>query len=422
MASLLIIEDNLELANLLSSVAEMRGHHARVALTGADALAALGQAKHDAAVVDLSLPDMPGSEVLLALQEAKVPAWVMSGVYKTDQYATEAVETYGAVAFFRKPFPILELLKAIEARTGAVTPKAKESSTAAAMPTVAVPEPQTELMAPTLTPLEAWERAWNRGSTTPTAIPTFERSGSLGAGATSVPKLLNAAYQARLSGELVLHREPAIKALTIEEGIAVYAASNLAHERFARFCARRGLLPSEDLEAVASLAKEQGLKTGDAMVKLGLLDEQQRRTMLEEQVKEIIWSTFAWRDGDYAFALNKPLREDAVTITVFPGQLIIDGCLRLPLVELRHQLNAAVHLYPVAEPPYPLEMLRLTGEQAMLLAHADGSKSVEDLIALTDLPEREALGLFVGLSQAGILEPRAPEQPKRRRDSYGLLP
>ena len=47
--------------------------------------------------------------------------------------------------------------------------------------------------------------------------------------------------------------------------------------------------------------------------------EQERKSLLEDQVKEIIWSTFTWADGDYAFAPDKPLKSDVVKIQVFPG-------------------------------------------------------------------------------------------------------
>jgi Fic family protein len=64
--------------------------------------------------------------------------------------------------------------------------------------------------------------------------------------------------------------------------------------------------------------------------------------------------------------------------------------------------------------------MKLQGPQALLLAYADGSKTVEDLLALTDLSERQALATLRGLELLGVLEER-PEAPSRRhRITFGL--
>ncbi|MBK7860691.1 MAG: response regulator [Archangiaceae bacterium] len=435
MAAILIVEDNADLAQLLSSVGEMKGHLTRVALSGTEGLVALGQQRFDAAVVDLYLPDVEGRVVLERLKAAKVPVFAMSGVYKSDTFARQAVEELGAVAFFQKPFPILELLRKIEELTGApkvrppVPPEEAFDAIAETVTITEPPMPESELeegqvLPVELAPIDTWERTWKAESMRArSAAPVRRqmlRSGSLKTN--SVPHLLNACYQARLRGDLLVKHgaSAAIKVMSLEVGHAVYAASNLAHERFARFCARKGLLPSGDLEAVAQLAKEEGLKTGDAMVRLGILDEVKRRQLLEDQVKEIIWSTFAWAEGEFAFAPDKPLKTDVVKIAVFPGQLILEGCLREPLIALRSRVKLSMKLFPAADPPYQLEELKFSGEQAQVIAWADGTKTIADLVALTDLDERETLGLLWGLMQAGLLEQRSEGSARSRRVSFGL--
>ena len=55
----------------------------------------------------------------------------------------------------------------------------------------------------------------------------------------------------------------------------------------------------------------------------------------------------------------------------------------------------------------------------MLLAYADGTKTVEDLTALSDLSEREALATLLALELMGLIEERR-DDGKQRRISYGL--
>ena len=93
--------------------------------------------------------------------------------------------------------------------------------------------------------------------------------------------------------------------------------------------------------------------------------------------------------------------------------------MRQPLVALRERVPQTVRMFPSADPPYHLEQLKFTAEQAQVIAWADGTKTVADLLQLTDLDERALLGLLHGLQEAGLMEVRT-EAPTRRRVSYGL--
>jgi CheY-like chemotaxis protein len=419
MATLLIIEDNFELATLLQAAAEARGHLAKAVHTGKGALDAVEAQKPDLAICDLLLPDIGGGELLGKLRKLGVPTIAMSGVYRGSKFAQTAREQHGAIAFFEKPFPLNDLLLCVEAICGPAPVMPQEPTPDELTNDVVVVEPPSQEPSGLL-PLEEWERIWRKGSPAvarPVVKKTLPRAGSLKD--TSVPRLLNAFFQGQHTGELVLHRAPAIKVVSFENGQPVYAASNLAHERFARFVARHGLLLPPDLDAVAALAREEGLRTGIAMVRLGVLTEQQRIGLLEQQIREIIWSTFAWVEGEYSFTRGKTLKPDVARLNVFPGELILEGCLKEPLVALRTRMPATRILSPLADPPYALERFRFTNEQALLIASADGTKSVADLLSLTDLSERDALGVIVALEQLAFLEERK-EAPRTRRVSFGL--
>jgi CheY-like chemotaxis protein len=400
MARLLIVEDNRELADLIATMARGRGHEAHVAHGGKPALEAAEGIRFDAAVVDLLLPDLRGSEVLGALSARTIPAVAISGVYKGDAFALEATRVHGAAAFLEKPFDMNKLLEAVE-RAARLTP---------APP----PEPAADDL-DELAPLADGARpesAWPQKPKPKAAAAEWARSGSLEK--SPVPRLLNAYYEARHRGELKLKQGPVLKVVYFEEGRPVYAASNLARERFARFCARKGVIPGDDLAAVADLAKEEGVRTGEAMVQLGLISAERRLSLLEEQVREIIWSTFRWNEGEYSFAPKRPNRVDLVRLSVFPGDLILQGVEReYPLVELRQKLPASQRLFPSPDPPYQLHELKLNDPQARLIAYADGSKAVEDLLALSDLSEQHALATLFAFQSMGLLEARGGERGQR---------
>lgn len=457
MARLLVVEDNHELASLIVAAAEARGHEARAAHTGEAALEALGPgSRWDVALVDLLLPDIRGSEVLAALRAHGIPAIAVSGVYKGDRFAQEAVQVHGARAFFSKPFELTAVIDALEAAGGSASgPHAPPPLPQTApsdelldvedlivLEEVAAESDAGEASAPMQAvaktealpvhddgehalplPFERREKVWNTpAAPSPTArgpLPEWTLAGELKD--TSVARLLNAYYEARHHGELKLKQGSVLKVVYFESGRVVYAASNLGQERFGRFCVRRGVLPEARLAEVAAYAKEHGLRTGEALLRLGHMDAARRQRLLEEQVKEIIWSTFTWTEGQYGFSAMRPQRADLVKLSVFPGDLVLEGVEKTEtLVALRQRMAPSRRLFPTADPPYGLHELKLQGPQALLLAYADGSKTVEDLLALTDLSERQALATLRGLELLGVLEER-PEAPSRRhRITFGL--
>ncbi len=280
---------------------------------------------------------------------------------------------------------------------------------------VAGPEPGIAL------PFGEREKVWTK-TTAPGSRrrppPEWSLSGDLKH--TSIPRLLNAYYEARHSGELKFRQGAMMKVVYFEAGRIMYAASNLPTERFARFCLRRGVLPEARVAEVATLVREQNLRSSEAMMRLGLLDEQQYRQLLEEQVKEILSSSFPWTEGAYGYSAKRPPRAGLVKLSVFPGDIILEGVLKTEsLVALRRRMPPLRRLFPSAAPPYGLHELKLEGQQALLLAYADGSKTVEDLLTLTDLPEREMLATLRALELLGVLEERK-EEPTRSRISFGL--
>jgi hypothetical protein len=300
----------------------------------------------------------------------------------------------------------------------ALEPTAEAPAPAAAPETASDPEPGIAL------PFGEREKVWSKPAASgPGRRPPPEWSLSGDLKNTSVPRLLNAYYEARHSGELKLKQGSVLKVVYFEAGRPVYAVSNLAHERFGRFCVRRGVLPEAKLQEVATLAREQTLRTREAMMRLGLLDARKYPQLIEEQVKEILWSTFSWTEGAYGFSPTRPSRAGLVKLSVFPGDLILEGVLRSePLETLRQHMPRSRRLFPAAAPSYGLHELKLKGPQALLLAYTDGSKTVADLLTITELPERGVLATLRGLELIGVLEERRdePGPSNRSRISFGL--
>jgi len=106
-ARILLAEDNQNLAQLLATFLRDAGHEAAVAANGREALQLLAAGSFDLLVLDLSLPEVSGVELLQKLRKSprlnRLPVIIITGVYKGDKYAQAALKL-GVRHYLEKPF------------------------------------------------------------------------------------------------------------------------------------------------------------------------------------------------------------------------------------------------------------------------------------------------------------------------------
>jgi len=100
----LIVDDEQVVCDLLSDELHEQGYLCSIALEGSEALAKLAAEDFDVVLLDIRLPDIPGTEVLakIRLKHPHVTAVMVTGVNSIDT-AVEATKL-GALDYIVKPF------------------------------------------------------------------------------------------------------------------------------------------------------------------------------------------------------------------------------------------------------------------------------------------------------------------------------
>ena len=113
-AGILIVEDEPELVRALRINLRARQYDVRTAGTGREALALAASHPPDAIILDLGLPDIDGTEVIVALREwYHAPIIVLSG--RTSPGDKIGALDVGADDYVTKPFAMAELLARLRA-------------------------------------------------------------------------------------------------------------------------------------------------------------------------------------------------------------------------------------------------------------------------------------------------------------------
>ena len=115
MSTVLIIEDNPDLAFGLVNNLEIDGHHVELVQDGAQGLERARTLRPDLVILDLMLPGLNGYEVLKRLRESGMQTPVLILSARSEEADKLRGFRYGADDYVTKPFSARELLARIKA-------------------------------------------------------------------------------------------------------------------------------------------------------------------------------------------------------------------------------------------------------------------------------------------------------------------
>ena len=450
----LVVDDSLTIRKLLEMALARAGIPCECAALGRDGLLLAKRLRPRLILLDYVLPDVRGTEVCTELARdpltAGVPVVVMSG--KGDDIRPLFKTERTVIDFVAKPFSPAEILNVIEraARTQKPAAAPVVAATAAAAPASTLPEPQPSLR----DPLEAAARVlfgalrerlakvpeWlpeaagqppaaflARRLLTPEVVgnvltgltplvastaPAPSQNEPVFAGSTTflqLPNLLRLIADSHRTGVLRLgsaHGE--------DGALAWFARGDL------QLAAPRDAAAGVRLLAGAGIASEPGrttvMPTGSDVVPavlaahqagagatLALLGRQTLVRLMGEG--PLAWE---WRD--------LPQLPESVAALAGPGisldQLLLD---RLRLVDDWSQIELDVHSLGQVCGRAPdvrtrLPRFTLSPEEARVLQHVDGRRSVQDLVTRANLSTFETFHILYRLIQVRLVTP-APVDP-----------
>jgi DNA-binding response OmpR family regulator len=442
---ILVVDDNPELLTLLSSAFEEAGYAVSTAQRGRTALDLARRERPDLAVVDILLPDLMGFDVAEGLKRLRIPFIFISGVHKGGRVAQTTALKYGALGFFEKPFERRALLervsKAVPVDAGRPRPAmdvgaadvADQSEGMALTGRVSVHgrgvDAQLQGMPLELKPIDRASAArmrvpasmppppGNREATAadeeipplpPEAIqdlPPDRPQVQRGEVRDNLAQLFAAFYTAKETGELGLQRGQVKKIVYFEQGMPVFALSNLVSDRLGQFLVRAGKIDEQSLKAAAAAAARSQRRTGDVLIAMGLLSETERLYYVGQQIKSILYSLFAWEEGVFQLSFQARAGREAIKLDIHPANLVMRAVRKLYKPErLKRLLRDDQKLIPSQDPHFNLSDVELQAWEAHLLTRANGMRPVRELLQLSGKPEMEARGLLVALHSLRILD------------------
>lgn len=229
----------------------------------------------------------------------------------------------------------------------------------------------------------------------------------------------------RRSGKLVIDNQKNIvrSELTLQRGNLVHATSTLYSDRFGDLLVKKGLIEPEDLrDALEEQKVNRDQRLGQILVNKGLINAETIPKLVYHQMECVLYEVLCWADAKFYYQDAPETQQNEFVIyadyEVVEGRLVskhqhegrdllADADKNLPILLLiREKMpHPKAIVQPTGkEPPEPL-----SDEQQQILAMVNGSHTINDIIALSDL---HYFPTYVSLFQiygAGLIELLAAE-------------
>ncbi|HEY6065582.1 MAG TPA: DUF4388 domain-containing protein [Thermoanaerobaculia bacterium] len=154
----------------------------------------------------------------------------------------------------------------------------------------------------------------------------FEYRGDLGV--TPLPEILATIERYRVPGALTVTRGDAHRRIYFDRGLVVFATSDEEEVRLGNYLIRHGTLPEEAVANAETMLAGDGIRLGQILVRLELLDQATLDAAVAEQVREILWGAFDWDSGEVVFEVGARRSDETIRIDLPIAEVIVEGVRR----------------------------------------------------------------------------------------------
>ena len=226
-----------------------------------------------------------------------------------------------------------------------------------------------------------------------------------------LPDVLSFMAMIRQSGKLVVRRGQLERAIHWKDGEIAFATSNSPEHSLGQFLLRNGKITQEQYDESRRRVTAQ-LRHGKLLVQMGAITPKDLWWGVKNQVLEIMYSLFTWKDGDFSFFDSaEDLAQERIVLQINTSSVIMEGIRRLDesarIKEKIPNLEIVFVRVPGGTPDFA--ELDMSETEIALYNNIDGKLNVRELTGRSDLTEFEVARILFQLVSARLIEP-APEE------------
>jgi hypothetical protein len=194
-----------------------------------------------------------------------------------------------------------------------------------------------------------------------------------------------------------------VKLLFIEGNISgAESKKRMEANRLGKVLVKKGLLNEEDLRSVLEEQRSTNVRLGNLLIRKGISKSEDVEEVLTGQIKETVIQIFGWKEGTYEFTPQAVPVDKDVPISIDTQHLLMEG-LRIvdewALIEGKITLDAIF----VKKPGFTAE---LSEEEKDILTLIDGENDVSTVIDLSGQDDFAVSKALLSLIEKDVIEPK----------------
>jgi DNA-binding MarR family transcriptional regulator len=226
-----------------------------------------------------------------------------------------------------------------------------------------------------------------------------------------LPDVLSFMAMIRESGKLVVRQGQLERGIHWREGEIIFATSNSNEHSLGQFLLRNGKISQEQYDDSKRRVTPQ-LRHGKLLVQMGAISPKDLWWGVKNQVLEILYSLFGWKEGEFAlFESSEDLAQERIVLQINTSSVIMEGIRRLDeSAHIREKIPSLDMIFikvPGVMPDFA--GLDMSDTEIALYNNIDGKLNVRELTGRSDLTEFEVTRILFQLVSARLVEP-APEE------------
>jgi len=136
---------------------------------------------------------------------------------------------------------------------------------------------------------------------------------------------------AKLTGRLKLITADNVATLYFETGELTYAAIDTGNKRVGEILIEKGLITEDQLEQALHESRRDDVdkRTGDVLIENGDIDQNVLVSVIQEQIKEVVYMVLEWIEGQFIFFADAKTENEDILLDVKLDHLLLEGLKRL---------------------------------------------------------------------------------------------
>ena len=230
-----------------------------------------------------------------------------------------------------------------------------------------------------------------------------------------LPDVLSFVAMIRESGKLVVRRDELERTIHWNNGEIVFASSSSPEHSLGQFLLRNGKITQAQYEESKRRVSPQ-LRHGKILVQMGAISPKDLWWGVKNQVLEIMYSLFGWKEGQFAlYDATDELAQERIVLQINTSAVIMEGIRRLDeSARIREKIpNLEVVFTKVQGTNPDFRALDLHEAEVGIYKDIDGVRNVRELTGRSDLTEFEVTRILFQLLSARLIE-ALPEEKSFR--------